>query len=578
MLVPSKSKAGAEKPRGEVILGARLGESLARQRDMARMGTAEQNQHASAVFPNLYELLGLQSLEEDRSKIDASLRLAISEAKAASQGDPKRSQRLAKIVELGKRNLLNEGRKAAYDRRWQAAFGMAIASPQVSASEWDYSVLDTLLPDGNPQDAFDLGGFLEIAGILPEAQVDADFAKLQSLLTGIVSPVATAPASVATSVPVTAAMAVLPGSEIPVLQKSTNTPVNPSALPPAKPKNLAKQLRRKRDQSLLMMIGGVLISLGSLLALLYFIILRPEQDGAAPANAVAIQGDDNRQATAGNAAAKPATPRGSGLPKVSGLDGIFGANSPNMQPSSPDAGMSETAMPETPMMEQPAEPSMPEPSMTGATTPTATVPAANEATTPAPAMAAIPTTPMPDPELSDEEKVAWLKAMTEVREAIGLQDFTLANEKLAAAEPLAKTLIQEGQFGRLKGMKDSTEEFCQALVKAIASLGPGETFYVKTTPMAFVEGSWEKIVIRREGRRQEYLLTEIPVGLAFALVDLQLDVAHPTTLARKAAFAIFHPKTNDLALALAKSMLAEAIESGFLSDDMLEVLDDDYRL
>jgi hypothetical protein len=80
------------------------------------------------------------------------------------------------------------------------------------------------------------------------------------------------------------------------------------------------------------------------------------------------------------------------------------------------------------------------------------------------------------------------------------------------------------------------------------------------------------------GKNQTFKLTELKIGIANAIVDMKMDTAHPTSLARKAAFALVHPKTNDAALNQARKQMAEAVGSGAVEVDMNAVFDEDYSL
>ena len=86
------------------------------------------------------------------------------------------------------------------------------------------------------------------------------------------------------------------------------------------------------------------------------------------------------------------------------------------------------------------------------------------------------------------------------------------------------------------------------------------------------------ISLQIRGRKQTFKLTELQVGVANALVDLKMDTAHPTSLARKAAFALVHPKTNDLALKRGREQMAEAAGAGAVEADMATIFDEDYSL
>ncbi len=192
-----------------------------------------------------------------------------------------------------------------------------------------------------------------------------------------------------------------------------------------------------------------------------------------------------------------------------------------------------------------------------------------------PVPAGTSTPPTPDIVLSADEQAAWQVTMVEIRDAMGQQDFSLASQLLRAAETQVKTAQQRSQHSRLNALKQLTEDFHSALIQAIQGLSPGASFNVKSTVVAFVDGSEEQIIIRVEGgRSQTHALVDIPPGLAFGLVDLSMDIASPNSLARKAAFSIVHPKRNQLVLNQAEKWMAEAIAAGAIPQDMTEIFSD----
>ncbi|MEZ6136242.1 MAG: hypothetical protein R3C53_15210 [Pirellulaceae bacterium] len=540
----------------------------------ARSSTASSTQSttqapSSPKLPDLYALLGLAALESNPEKIAAALRQVLADFKAAkAKQDLKQAARLKKVLELGKQNLLSAERKTAYDARWQAAFGSAVASDVSDAPQWDYGGLDSLLPTGDPSTKFDLAQYLKTAPVLPEVQTESDFLKLQSLLAGE-SPHPTAasqqvasdkePPTVPAARPVSKSNdAVIQTSPVSFAAQSAETAKR-------KPKNLAKQLRQKRDRSLLLMVGGVLASLAILLGVLAY-VLNPKTPKA-----------DSTLARVPDPVVQPnrptngPRPRSSGLPQLAGLENLDAGNpSAAMQPDDEPASVPSEAMPapdeavpsEPPMFSEPpnapTEPEMVDPSM-------ATPP-------PAPSLQ-----PAAEPTLSDAEKANWKQSMQEVRATIAQQEYQLAIEKMAAIEPQVKTQRQKDQFRRLDVVLHLAQDFHAALVEAIAGLQAGETFKVGSTEVSFRDGSESEVSIQMEGSSQTYPLAEIPVGLAFGLVDLKLDLLHGSSLAKKAGFTIVHPKSNDIVRAKARQLMQEAIDTGFADPDMMLAFDEDFK-
>ncbi|RMF44703.1 MAG: hypothetical protein D6753_01910, partial [Planctomycetota bacterium] len=147
------------------------------------------------------------------------------------------------------------------------------------------------------------------------------------------------------------------------------------------------------------------------------------------------------------------------------------------------------------------------------------------------------------------------------------------------AEDLAVTPSQVEQLNRLKRLAGLAEDFYNAMLAAINGLGAGEVFTAGTsTPVSFVEGSSELLVVRVFGRNQRYRLTELPLGIAFGLAQLKMDVGEPVVAARQAAFALLHPKTSSVGMERARKLMQEAIAAGVVPEDMMQVFEEDYSL
>jgi len=564
-------------------------------------------------LPDIYQLLQLEPLEEDRGKIEAALLRLLSHGRELQAKQPKQAQRLAKVVELGKRHLLNADAKAKYDAHW-----LQVNQPQLATvattTTWDMSELESYLPAGDPLQAFDLAAFLSSADSLPTQEYTADFAKLQALLQSGATPSSPDPthgqplAHLTANLSPSSAANAIPNAYPPYSVTAPGPATTPQTqVPPARRKvSLAKELRAKRDRSLLKIAAGILLTLATVLGFLFWMMnpgrqAQSERTLAAkpPApnarNSAAINADGTLQINP-QAVERP---RGSGLPKVKGLDGNSALdgnlgdlstdnNSPNEEASAFDIRLTmndptEFAADDS-SLDSMAEQGMADGDMASEDMTDGDMDIASENMASddmaSNDMASKPMVdePAPPVSLTSEEKQAWQELLLSLRKQIGEQDYSEAREKLEQAQAQAKTVEQRAQLKRLQTIARLAEEFHAALVSGTTGLGAGETLMVKSTPISIVEGTAEKIVIRNQGRNQTYTLIEIPVGLAYALVDLRMDSAHPSSQARKAAFALVHPKSNDIVTAKAREMMAEAIESEVVDADLMNAFDDDFAL
>ena len=538
--------------------------------------------NAQEQVPDLYRLLGLTPLEADPAKIQRALLAMQKKVETAQKSDVKLAQRAAKVVALGKKNLLEAERKLAYDRTWAKAFGSAeptiIAQPQSVMSpepaaeaktpelEWDLDELESYLPAEDPRSPFDLGGFLRYSSSLPESNPTADYEKLQSLLGGAATATISAPESISAAVLLPEYAEVDYKSQQEDLREYFVAPkksVAPLRIPPG---GIAKHIRRKRSRAMWLSIGGIAGVLAVAFGIAFFLLSKPREPKTDSAQLAQLTPDKNKPKL-NNArpnaevSTETVSVQGSGLPKVAGFDGQSG----------PKPNMREGMVPENATM-QPAEP-RPAP----VTTPDAPPATAPPATAPVPVPT--PDPPAADATLTDAEKSTWSKSMKEVLKTLGMQDFKAAKVQLTAAESLAKTQLQRDQLKRLTSVAKLTEEFHGFLVDAINGLGAAETFKVgRSLEASFVEGSAKAVSVKIRGNVQTFALTELQIGLAMGLVDLKMDTEHPNSLARKAAFTLVHPKTNALALKAAREQMATAAAAGAVDADMRTVFDEDYSL
>ncbi|MEM7478206.1 MAG: hypothetical protein AAF483_24735 [Planctomycetota bacterium] len=509
----------------------------------------------SNVFVDLYGLLKLEAMTNDRQAIESALRACGRLVKSTE--DPAEKKRLSKLFELGKANLLDAKRKKQYDSIWQKE--LDVSKPSEERLDWDWEMLDAVLP-AEPAAGFDLSSYLQTAAELPEADPHADFLKLQSLLTGK---------------PLEGQMgndAEASSKEVLDLHAPPATVPSPPTLapPPAPPqpkfrkrksgkKSLARSIRKKRDRSMYLVIGGMIASAAGLVGLL-IVMTKPnenEPEVAQKEEVIVVPANPTKpqQPEAPKIPSEQRPPESSGLPNFDLADGTIQKNGDGME-SMNQVGITSNnpAMPNDGMMEEPMVPDpMPEPE------------------------------PEPEPEppavmLTEPEKSQWKTDMMKIRELLGKQDYKKAKAELDKQKKLAKTPEQEAQLIRLVTTADLAEQCYDALLDAMASMGPGATFQVKSNEIAFVEGSSERLVVRIGGTNKRYPLTEIPVGIVEGLVDLKLDKVNLRARAVRGAFILFHPKSNELVMPKARKMLEEAESEGRILEDTSLVFDDDYEL
>lgn len=570
-----------------------------------------------ARFPDLYQLLELQPLEDDQQAIEAALQRALEFAKSAQSSNPKAAKKAAKLRELGKLHLLDPQRKIAYDEKWKTEFGAS------QTPDWKWEMMDGVLPPGDPLEEFDLSAFLEHTADLPVTDPATDFQKLNSLLGGevpaeaaiepkslqpVVAAKPSAKSSNSNSVPdVSPDQAKKADGSTPVqavIAKPIAKPNGTQGTSPP-PASLARKLRKKRDRSLLLAAGGVLVSLAVILAII-FVVINLETDNNSPLaqNPGAGQNPDGQNPDGqnpigqGGDANQPTVepPRGSGLPQVPGLGGTLASNGDGANGASKmsGAGMSGAGMSGAGMsgtmgngdgLPGDGNDSTQNTNTTGGDQNTADQDSvdqdsgdqdnANAADSGAASMPTPP--PTPDPALTDAEKQQWQETMLGVRSKLTQQAYEEVNEAWDTISASAKTQTQQEQLIRLKTAASLAEQCRTAIVEAIAGMSAGEMLQVRNTTVAYVEGSESRLTVRMRGQNQSFDLSEIPIGLAWALADLKLDLEHPSSRAKKAAYTLFHP-SNQLSLGQARQMLQSAADEGQVPASLMAVFDDDYQL
>ncbi|MCA9133876.1 MAG: hypothetical protein KDA45_12005 [Planctomycetales bacterium] len=530
-------------------------------------------------LPDLYSLLGLEPLEADRGVIEQALKRLLARAKQAEKAqDQPAVKRAARILELGKKNLLQPQRKKLYDEQWRRVHGSPAAAAAAPAV-WDYSELQPLLPAGDPQQEFDLGKSLRLAAQWPEPDYEADFAKLQGVLSSLGTAGAASQPAAEQLVDAKRADAMLVTESAEVAAEvarpqATSALAAVVARDSGRPRSLAAQMRKKRERSLLLAVGGLLASLAIVLGFVYLML----PDGKGPPSRAPTLAQTQPAGAQEDGAKPPAAVRRSGLPQVRGLEGSPDTGQANpmesLRPGRDGQAVGETATSSAapaaaPIGEVPARTSSAAAENAGGAGVT------TGATPPATVSPQVPAASVP--QLSQADQAEWQTLLVDIRQLLGKQDYAQAASKLQVAEDKAQTGPQQEQLARWTTLASLARDFHTAMSEAIGGMSAGETFVVgRSTQASLVEGGAQHLVVRIRGQNQRFALTELPIGLAYAVADLRLDLESPLSLAKKAAFTLVHPPAanNELALRRAQSLMSQAIAGGAVAQDMMAVFGD----
>lgn len=426
------------------------------------------------------------------------------------------SDRNRKIAALAQKYLLDSQRKSIYDQQWKIHFEAPKATHSPTHS-YDYSQLNELLPSGDPLASFDLANSIRSSN---SQEPDPLLSAQETHRSPIVS-----------------------------LPRRRRSPKQPSILVGA--------------TLLIAGVGGLLV--------LGLILTRPTQKtnrelARNGTHDIISRSDDPADDPKPNDLPKPsrdnnlsavAHPRPSGLPQPGQSQSI-----PEIEaaPVDVDAPM-DMPMPNFDAVPPTTSPSPQPPPVTPAPAPSKTLPVVSS-----------------EAKLTAAEKQAWLVGMTEARQWIGQHKFEESEKRISELRAAAKMRLQLEQAERLHQVHSFVKDIRKEISDAINEMEAAENFKIGTSTIAsFVEGNNSKIIVKVSGERREYSLEEMPIPMALALVDRKLDPLHATSLARKGAYIMVHPK-NSTMLARGKQMLQEAATAGAISMELARFYEDDYSL
>jgi len=153
------------------------------------------------------------------------------------------------------------------------------------------------------------------------------------------------------------------------------------------------------------------------------------------------------------------------------------------------------------------------------------------------------------------------RATNAARQALRTLDFARGRQYLAQAQAAARLPEQRAQVADLQLLAAYAAGFADAVHRAATTLPAATEVEVGTDMVvSIVETGPKHIVVRVAGRNRRYAVEQLPVGLAAALGDHALG-REPDALARKAAYLLLHPETDEPGSAKALEWLRGAAQS-----------------
>jgi hypothetical protein len=430
---------------------------------------------------------------------------------------------------LAQQTLLDAKRKAAYDGLWEKVYGkqVVIAAESSSSLAKTSSKIDSsdrltsVLPQGDPMAPLNLASYLKSNSPTTPEQLREDFDRLVKMLSGQSPLTESSDLSAASQAPVQTVRAL---DHSIVGGQTTTSHSNPPT---------RNRSRRKRDQTYLLTMGGFILTLCCVLAVLYWMLNRAQRPSAPSNRQTSLVAQES--IPAGSTAKSPPARR-SGLPTVKGLD------EDESSPVTSDPVPIESDPPDQPSIEEQGG-------------------AKSSAMT-----------------LSVEDRNRWLDSLNDIREQLRAGELRQAEVLIVRAEPAAVSQQQQAQLARIKSIFMLLNSYYQAVQDAASGLSAGQPLQVGSRVVAVVQADPQQIVVRVAGKNQTYPIGQLPLRLSIALAELSLSLDDPRALAIKAAHISVSAETPPELLQNARKWMQAAIDASVVPSDMMAFFEDDYRL
>jgi hypothetical protein len=501
---------------------------------------------------NLYTVLGLDELIDDRTAVAAAVEAAIGSLKIADRTkNPESFEQIVKIVRQARATLLDEEKKAAYDKQLSAllrkADGEAVAA---KAEESDSAKLQSLLPPGDPTTPFSMSDYLRapIAESPQETVAEREFA-LSEFMREATKAVITSAA------PTTAA-----ASQPPLLNASSPSSRRTSNAS----KQIQAQIRRNRQRKNLIASATVLGVAFFIIGIAVWMYLKntAAENARLASNPLPSMNAELLSNTGENENndSEPSSKRmnlGFGNQKSTTPVGEL----PTMGSKTDDPPMSEPPTVDQSIKESPNSP-MPSPSTQEPT-----------ASEPIPVM--VPET-APPPEPSEADQKNWTETLTAARQAMIDRDFKTFDSLIEKAYKIPHREETETKLQRLDILGQAFSKGYMAFLNEIGKRKGAEDLAIgSTVTVAIVENTGTALIIREAGGNKAYKYDELPMGIALALANLDLTES-PFDEAIRGALNLLMPQSKPVNKTQAQKFFDKAAEGDSKFSDLGEVLKDTH--
>ncbi len=174
-------------------------------------------------------------------------------------------------------------------------------------------------------------------------------------------------------------------------------------------------------------------------------------------------------------------------------------------------------------------------------------------------------------------KSEWIDAMTKAREAVDKTDFSTFHYYMKIALAVSSSDEMVSKQARLDQLGQLYEIFISSIREAKAKLNGAETISVGKLQVIIVEMKKDQLIVKIQGKNEQYAWDRLPTGIAMALADLTLSDQEPTDIAARAVYCSLSPARNQLFEKRVKVWFEKSVGKGTIRKDLVQAFTDTYE-
>lgn len=510
---------------------------------------------------NHYTLLGIEC-DASTDQIKSALRAAAAAWNSAdTRSSPQDAQQVAQLLKQAQATLLDANKRTLYDKSI-----FAIASKNID-SDLGINMRALEFPVGDPLSPFDPVAFRPMRSPSRFGDPASRWKELEATVFAGEDP------NALPSMDSRAMMDVAndTSTQSPFSKVSTQSNVIPNRDNQQNASAIINQLRRKRQRNQSLVLGGILLAAVAFLgfaSIRFFINQQNVADNkeidsnkTKPSD---IRPREEKNEESIEAIAESKAPMRSNLPRVNKETESNGGDGFDGTPLSMSDGAAMSIKATTPNAVPPVDPMS-----TETMKPSVDAPSSPQSMSTTPAM---PET-MPDP----KNVAQWAKAMTEGKAALQKLDFDTFEKSMESALALSMGDSQTAKQKRLDQFGQLYRIAIDAMKEARTKTRGADVITVGKSRVSIVEVKSDSVVVRVSGENKTYLWSEVPMGIAFGLLDLTLSTTEPTDLAARAVYLSFSTAKTDLHGKKIEELFSKSLGKGDIRSDLPQALTDTYE-